>query len=178
MELGISESSARLWDAVTKVIAAVGVISGGLWTLKKYFDDRANERDLARERAKSAEVEARKPFSSKQLDLYLEAVRIAGLIAASSNDRDEAERAFWSLYLGPLSLVEDGRVAAAMVNFGTALNKGASRRICKSWPSRSLTRAGSRSPNPGKSPCLRSKPRARRIRPNRPLNPPRHRRLP
>jgi hypothetical protein len=127
VDFGISEASARLWDAITKVIAAFGLISGGLWTLKKYFDDRANERELSRERAKSAEVEARKPFSSKQLDLYLEAVRIAGLIAASdSNDREAAERAFWSLYLGPLSLVEDGKVAAAMVNFGTALNKGAS----------------------------------------------------
>jgi hypothetical protein len=126
MDLGMCEAVWRTWDTITKLITACGLIAGGLWTVRKYFDDRASERVLAHERAKSAEVEARKPFSSKQLDLYLEAVDVVGRIASTPpNDRELLFREFRSLYLGPLALVEDGKVAAAMIAVDTALEKHA-----------------------------------------------------
>jgi hypothetical protein len=127
VDIGISEASSRLWDVVTKVIAAVGVITGGLWTVKKYFDDRANERSLAHQRAKTAEVEARQPFSSRQLELYFEAVECASDIASGPWEQQGPHlAAFWRLYWGPLALVEDTNVSRAMIQFGKALEANAS----------------------------------------------------
>jgi hypothetical protein len=127
MDFGMCEAAWRTWDTISKIITAFGLIAGGLWTVKRYFDDRASERVLARERAKSAEVEARKPFFSKQLDFYLEAVDVVGRIASTPpDDRDILFRQFRSLYLGPLALVEDGTVAAAMIAFDAALGNNAS----------------------------------------------------
>jgi len=82
MHFGMTEDAARIWDALTKGIGALGLIAGGVWTLKKYFDDRANERILAAERAKSAGIEARKPFSTKQLELYFQVVEATSGIAS------------------------------------------------------------------------------------------------
>ncbi len=127
VDFGISEASSRMWDVITKVIEALGLIAGGLWTLKKYFDDRASERSLAHQRAKSAEVEARKPFSSRQLELYFDAVEVASAIAAGSAVEQAQQLAtFWRLYWGPLALVEDMKVAQAMIQFGHALDANAS----------------------------------------------------
>jgi len=115
-----------MWDALTKGIGALGLIAGGLWTLKKYFDDRAGERILAEERARSAAVEARKPFSTKQLELYFQAVEAASGIASGPQDRQGPHlETFWLLYWGPMALVEDTKVAHAMVQFGDALKADA-----------------------------------------------------
>lgn len=126
VDFGISEASGRLWDAITKVITAFGLIAGGLWTLKKYFDDRSNERSLAHQRAKTAELEARKPFAEAQLNYYIRAADIAGRLASPHGRTPEFSEAFWTLYSGPLALVEDEKVELAMKAFGDALKKDAS----------------------------------------------------
>jgi hypothetical protein len=140
----MSEAAARLWDVITKLAGALGLIAGGFWTVKQYFDNQAKERDLARERArsaeaeaekernlareraKSAEVEARKPFFTKQLELYFQAVEAASAIASGPWEQQvPVIGAFWRLYWGPLVIVEDTRVSGAMVQFGKALDSNA-----------------------------------------------------
>ncbi|MGA8834237.1 MAG: hypothetical protein WB538_01265 [Candidatus Sulfotelmatobacter sp.] len=120
------EASWRVWDTVAKMVTALGLVAGGIWTLRKYFDDRAKERILAQERAKSAGIEARKPFSTKQLELYFQAVEAASAIASGPwEEQGPSINAFWRLYWGPLALVEDSRVAQAMIHFGEALEADA-----------------------------------------------------
>lgn len=120
------------WDSLAKMITAVGVVLGGGWTFWKYFDVRGDEKEkdrrLATERAKSAQVEARKPFSMKQLDLYFQAAEAASRLAMLPRKDRESSAAwstFWQLYWGALALVEDQRVATAMFNFGELLKHGA-----------------------------------------------------
>jgi hypothetical protein len=126
MHFCLSEGAARMWDAITKGVSVLGLIAGGIWTLRKYFDDRANSRKLDQERAKSAEIEARKPFASKQLDLYFAAVEAASAIASGPWEQQGPQiDAFWRLYWGPLALVEDSTVAKAMIQFGDALKDNA-----------------------------------------------------
>jgi hypothetical protein len=131
----MTQPDSLLWDAVAKMITALGLVLGGGLTVLKYFharkqekaaehDTREKEGQLAKERAKSAEVEARKPFSTKQLELYFEAAEAASMLAVlnKTDERYEPSRVkFWSLYWGPLALVEDQKVATAMYNFGEVL---------------------------------------------------------
>ena len=69
-------------------------------------------------------IEAQKPFLQKQLDLYYETVQVAGKLATLKPDEAEwqiAKQRFYRLYWSELALVESGRVAAAMIGFGKAL---------------------------------------------------------
>jgi hypothetical protein len=116
------------------MITAVGLVAGGLWTVWKYLADRQKEKQLdrasrdrelqlAQEKAKSAEVEARKPFSERQLQIYFQAVEAASLLATLPKTHQAygaVSSDFWKLYWGPLALVEDQLVANAMFNFGAA----------------------------------------------------------
>ena len=71
------------------------------------------------------ESATRKPFLEHQLTLYLEASKITAMIATIADDSDperqKAIRRFWQLYWGELVVVEDHKVANAMVAFGRAL---------------------------------------------------------
>jgi len=62
----------------------------------------------------------RTPFLQKQLELSFMASETASRLATETdpNKWEEARLAFWRLYWGPLSIVEDGMVEAAMVEFG------------------------------------------------------------
>jgi hypothetical protein len=120
----MDEGRARFIDAATKILAVIAVAAGGGWTLYTYLNGRA---DIAR----TASLEARKPFEEKRLELYIEAATVTAKIARS-HDKNEVARAkdeFWVLYLGPLALVEDEEVEGAMFQFGKCLNPSAK---CKS----------------------------------------------
>jgi hypothetical protein len=65
------------------------------------------------------------PFLQKQLELCFEATEIVGRLA-SEIDAEEWEKlrlSFWRLYWGPLSIVEDREVEAAMVKLGRLVPK-------------------------------------------------------
>jgi hypothetical protein len=62
----------------------------------------------------------RKPFLEKQLELSFQAAEMAGRLASETDaaEWEKARIAFWRLYWGPLSVVEDTAVESAMVEFG------------------------------------------------------------
>jgi len=59
----MTESQARLVDALCKIIATIALVVGGGWTLYTYFNARASE-------AQTAAIEARRPFLAKRLEVY------------------------------------------------------------------------------------------------------------
>jgi len=63
-------------------------------------------------------------FWNRRLDLYVQASQAASNIAVSSSLETAADfrRAFWALYYGPMSVVEDLDVKGAMQEFGRALS--------------------------------------------------------
>jgi hypothetical protein len=103
-------------DAISKLAATAGVLGGGLWTVIIYREARKSE-------AKTAALAAKQPFLLKRLELYSEATSYAAAIAAGKDEKDiaAAKERFWDLYWGPMAVVEDRKVEAAMKAFGDAL---------------------------------------------------------
>ena len=62
----------------------------------------------------------KRPFLEKQLALCFEATETASRIATEPdpNEWEKARLAFWRLFWGPLSIVEDQAVEDAIVKFG------------------------------------------------------------
>jgi hypothetical protein len=62
----------------------------------------------------------KRPFPEKQLALCFEATETASRLATETNpaEWEKVRLAFWRLYWGPLSIIEDRAVEAAMVELG------------------------------------------------------------
>src|ERR1700730_13597608 len=108
----MDEDRSRFIDAVTKTVAVAAVVLGGGWTVYTYFKTRENE-------ARTTLIEARKPFETRRLELYLEISRSAAKLAESTDKKEyKAEyRHFYELSIGPLALVGDREVGKATVDF-------------------------------------------------------------
>jgi hypothetical protein len=94
-------------------------VFGGLWIGFTYLQDK-RQAEVARS------IEARKPFLGRQLDLYFDAAKVAGVLATTNrltpiweNMRERFEQLFWT----ELSLVEDDNVKDAMEKFKGGLLK-------------------------------------------------------
>jgi hypothetical protein len=85
----------------------------------------ANYLATVRRDAETRNLEARKQYLTRQLDLYTDATRAAAKLATARADSAEylaARARFWELYWGELSMVESRGVEAAMKNMGDCLN--------------------------------------------------------
>lgn len=73
---------------------------------------------------RSTELSFRKPYWEKLLSLYIDACSAAATLVRTDDETEwkATRNNFWRLYFGPLCLVEDVKVEAAMYNFGTALS--------------------------------------------------------
>ena len=86
----MTESLARLVDSLCKIVATIALVVGGGWTLYTYFNARAAE-------ARTATIEARKPFLSKMLEVYSSLVELSGKMIGdytfgdSSNPRTQEQ---------------------------------------------------------------------------------------
>jgi homospermidine synthase len=69
--------------------------------------------------------ERQKPFVEAQMKYYFEATETATQIARTTEGsaREKLIQRFWQLYWGPLAVVEDEEVEAAMVAYGQHLKK-------------------------------------------------------
>jgi hypothetical protein len=113
----MDENRARFVDAMTKLVAVVAVAVGGGWTLYTYLNAREDA-------ARTALIEARKPFEVKRLELYLELSSVTAILV-ESKDKSELKKAserLANLYWGPMALVADKNVQQAMTNFGRCLD--------------------------------------------------------
>src|SRR5208337_3782074 len=108
----MEEPRYRSWDIAIKILGVIGAVGAAMWAAFTYMDTR--------------EIEFRKPFWDHQLALYFEATSAAAKMASlpSGKQRDEATASFWSLYYGPMVVVEDSEnVAKTMVSFGRCFPK-------------------------------------------------------
>jgi hypothetical protein len=93
--------------------------------------ERDRQIDNEKQRRIEHEWEQKRPFWERQLNLYFAAAEAVATIAATKDPqkRAAAENKFWTLYWGPLAIVEDAGtenlVEKAMVAFGTQLLSGA-----------------------------------------------------
>jgi hypothetical protein len=98
---------------------------------ERYEDQKLREIDrdlaMANEMTKSndaREMEFRRPFWEKQINLYFEASSAVSVMANSTDisEKRKAEEKFWQLFYGPLVIVEDANVEKAMIAISTHLN--------------------------------------------------------
>jgi hypothetical protein len=124
---------------VFRYAAILGAIFTFAWTAFTYFHTAGKEREKALieqaresdkqsiERKREADVRkvaALEPFLKLQLKLFEETALIVSSLASSIDPEDRPKKIarFWQLYHGELALVEHGKVAGAMFDFGEALN--------------------------------------------------------
>lgn len=114
----------RYLPMVTALLAVAGFWVGLVqYNQERIGSDQRRTDELRRESAR--------PFWDAQLKLYLRAAEAAAVIATSKNADAvaRAENDFWTLYWGPLAVVEDvgvekrtaAEVEQAMVEFGRSL---------------------------------------------------------
>ena len=86
------------WQVLVTAIMGIATIGAGIW---QFTED--SER-----RAENARFTAQQPFLTKQMDLCLEATEAAAPVASSTDEERwyQAKERFWTLYWGPLSVVE------------------------------------------------------------------------
>src|SRR5262249_25734046 len=114
----MNDEDYKRWDTVLKLAGAlvlvVGVVGGG-WQYRT-----------------TTEKEFKQKYWEQQLALYIEATNTASTLATipkiedeteSKGMRDKAKVRFWQLYYGPLALVTDKDVDAAVVEFGNCLRQ-------------------------------------------------------
>jgi hypothetical protein len=101
-----------LADLLIKAASGIGVVVCGIWAVYKYLG--------------GVEIGFRKPLWERRLDLYFQACEAASILAnypESAPEWRDAEKKFWTLYWGPLVVVEDAEhVSQAMIQMGAALN--------------------------------------------------------
>lgn len=111
--------SRETWDTIIKAGSAITAISTVAISAFVFLAQRAQSiRDFERE--------TKRPFIEQQFKLYGEAVAVASRLARAADRRQRPPpmkdlQRFWELYWGPLAMVEDSRVEAAMVVFGRSL---------------------------------------------------------
>ena len=130
LKLEIDSLKSRL-DRIAKllpyggfVIAVTGVFIG-IWQYKEQQRlDREQRTTQSARQAEDARREFMKPLQEQLLKLSMEASSAAATLATTknTNERANAVNTFWRLYQGPLIMVEDKQLSAAMVRFGHCLD--------------------------------------------------------
>ena len=115
----------RYSSVLTTIIAVIGLILG---QYQSYLQQKDRERAVALERERDntlREQEFRKPFWQRRIDLYFDASDAVAKLAnlKDGSEREKARERYEQLFYGPLVIVEDDKVAAAMVDIRTYLEQ-------------------------------------------------------
>jgi len=108
----MNEGAYKLWDIFIKAVGGAAIVGGAVWGTLSY--------------RQTTEHEFRRPLWDRQLSLYFDATDAAATVATLSDGdaRSDAIKKFWTLYYGPLVVVEDPEnVNAKMIAFGECLTK-------------------------------------------------------
>jgi hypothetical protein len=112
---------------VASIFIAALAFTWGVWQYFRSEREKREQRRSERERdAHHRRIEATQPFLERQLSFYLEATRVAAIIAVSREENAVclATHRFKELFWGELAMVEDERVEIAMLAFKSALDDG------------------------------------------------------
>lgn len=106
------------FEATAKIVASVVALLGAYVTIAKYLQEKrkANE---------SARIEAAKPFSTKQQEIYLELVKTTAILSNRQGhpEWEEAAKNFWVMFWGVIPMVADRGVAVAIDQFAATFDK-------------------------------------------------------
>lgn len=127
-----SPSAHPLFDVFVNLLPTLIAVAGGLWAVYKYLRDKKEtldkEQTIRMQANETAKLEAQKPFSAKQQEVYFDLLNATSLIANRMTDpeiddiRKQAIQTFWVLFWGVLPVVANKDVARAADIFSVALD--------------------------------------------------------
>jgi len=103
----------RDWDSATKFAGIVALVAGGLWSVWIFHQ-------TAQQQANAAEIDARKPFAAKRLEVYEKIVNLTAAIAQPDlpqQIRRAKRQELEQIVNGPLALVAQDKLFAAILDF-------------------------------------------------------------
>ena len=104
-------------ESVIKITAGIGAMIGTLLAVFKFLDEKRKSNETAR-------IEARKPFSTRQQEIFLELVNTTAIISTryGKDDWEPAFQRFWTMYWGVIPIVADEEVSIAVDHFADTLD--------------------------------------------------------
>src|SRR4051812_11137401 len=91
----------RDWDAAAKLASILALLAGGMWSVWIYHE-------TAKQQANAAQIDARKPFSTRRLEIYDKLVTLTAAVAQATSTQ-QIQRAkrqeLDQIVNGPLALV-------------------------------------------------------------------------
>ena len=113
----------RDWDSATKFAGIVALLAGGMWSVWIFHQ-------TAKQQASAAEIDARRPFAAKRLEVYEKIVNLTAAIAQPDlpqQTRRAKRQELEQIVNGPLALVAQDKLFAAILDF----YKCADNRLCR-----------------------------------------------
>lgn len=127
----------RDWDTATKFAGILALLAGGVWAVWV-------NHQTGRQQAGAAELDAQKPFATKRLELYDRLVSLTSTVSQPELPasvmrvkRQELDQ----IVNGPLALVAQDKVFAALDEFYVCLNSRKCRKGSLMLYSRNVARA-------------------------------------
>ena len=130
----LSTTAYVVLELIKALVPALIAISGGLWVAFTYVENQrlAREQEVAQAKKENITrlVEAQKPFTYIQLQLFMEAGKVAGQLATfdktgekwiDSGEWKGYYTRFYQLFYTELSIVEDQEIKEAMEKFASQL---------------------------------------------------------
>jgi len=130
----MKEDPFRLWQIITTILSSLVVLAGLIVTIIHFNRKQHNQLTLVEKQIQSQREENKElnlnnfqnSFWKKQLELYVQASSSAAELTQyeiTSAKYKESRKNFYTLFWGPMSIVEDSQVKSAMEDFSSQLNK-------------------------------------------------------
>lgn len=127
----------RDWDAATKLAGVIALLAGGVWSVWIFHQ-------TAKQQAAAAEIDARKPFAAKRLDVYEKIVALTAAIAQPDlpqQIRRAKRQELEQIVNGPLALVAQDKLFVAINEFYKCADNRQCRKGSLGLYSRNVARA-------------------------------------
>lgn len=127
----------RDWDTATKFAGIVALVAGGLWSVWIFHQ-------TSQQQASAAEIDARRPFAAKRLEIYEKIVTLTAAIAQpelSQQTRRAKRQELEQIVNGPLALVAQDKLFAAINEFYKCADNRQCRKGSLGLYSRNVARA-------------------------------------
>ena len=128
------ETTFRFWQILATILSSVLVLTGIIITIIHFNKSQTNQLNAVEKQIESQREENKEQnlnnfqnsFWKKQLELYVQATSYAAELTQYEQDSKEyrmSRKGFYTLFWGPMSIVEDFHVKEAMEDYSDQLIK-------------------------------------------------------
>lgn len=130
----MKETTFRFWQILATILSSVLVLTGIIITIIHFNKSQTNQLNAVEKQIESQREENKEQnlnnfqnsFWKKQLELYVQATSFAAELTQYEQDSKEyrmSRKGFYTLFWGPMSIVEDSLVKEAMEDYSDQLIK-------------------------------------------------------